>query len=319
MVSITAKHDWTPGSRPIKERTRQALFMDMRRKKSILLMPGNLGRDLELAIQFGVVTKRTKITCVEKDEDELDALKKRIKCIVPSGFQQPVFFGKDIFTISLPSSVDFAWIDLCGNLREKDLFWFSNMLVPNLLPNTELAFTFSKRFRANKLIKGLLTHLEEHRQERIFIESGRFPLFLDVKLQRMMVAQYELLKSLLCPYEFECELYYYKDLDFHRKNHTMILFKIFNLKTNVKKPSVVQLDKLSDFTTSNVRNLPMATQTFGPAQIVQAFVEAKTAGTKAKATRWFNMYVKQEKRKGRDPARIRAGIKASVTRKKNGN
>ncbi|CAK9251256.1 unnamed protein product [Sphagnum jensenii] len=54
-------------------------------------------------------------------------------------------------------------------------------------------------------------------------------------------------------------------------------------------------------------------------QVIEAVMNASTAGQKAAATRLQNQYVSQREKDGKSPVMVRAGIKARVARLQNGN
>jgi hypothetical protein len=317
-MTITTAFNWSPASRPIKERTRQTLMQDMTPKKSVLLMPGNLARDLEVAIQHKVLNRRSRIVCVEKDNAEISSLSRRIQRIVPKGFRKPELHHQDVFKIKLDHPVDFAWIDLCGNLRKKDIPWLQNELVPNLMPDAELAFTFSIRTRGNNFIQGVTDYLNKHEPDYVFTESGKLPIYLDPSIQSKIITFIAILRLSLYPCGFDTDVFRYRDIEANARSHNMVLFRLYNFQKTKAKPVVARLDDLL-LKPPAPRSPVMTTATLTPTQVVQAGLEAKTPGTKAKFTRWLNSYLKQEKKKGRNTVQVAAGIKASITRKRNGN
>lgn len=51
-------------------------------------------------------------------------------------------------------------------------------------------------------------------------------------------------------------------------------------------------------------------------EVVTAFVQASNPAYKAHATRKLNAYIKQQQRKGKDAAQVRAAITAGITKKR---
>jgi len=53
--------------------------------------------------------------------------------------------------------------------------------------------------------------------------------------------------------------------------------------------------------------------------LIETLINADTAGKKAAATKKLNKFVEEQAAKGKDPKWVRAGVKARITRIKNGN
>lgn len=229
---------WNPANRPRKEETRYLVatktksrinrgFYTEKFKKSLLLMPGDLGRDLQVLLFNNVANYDSHWTIVEKQQQQL--LKLKQKRIFPSRQPQVNYFVGPYSELTPSSDVppfDFIWLDQYGNFMPKDLFWLKNECVPNTdIDNLDAWFTFYYFPRGNKFFLYCRELMRQNSDKfdnefrKVFIETE-----LDDKFLENIVVQWELLKYAFSNYLFDAEAWLYSD----DQSVYMTLFHISN-------------------------------------------------------------------------------------------
>lgn len=216
---------WLGSNRKNKQAARDLIF-DCGPRHSVLLLPGCRCECVKTALRKGVITKDTVCTFVERDLDaaiEMMAwVEKEWKGIPPLIHQ-----GELCDLEMLPT--DMAFIDLFGNITKADMDWIQKQLIPNLMPGSDLAFTFGLPVRSNEFVKNAMgvmmtkyADLFQAKQNALKIESQHRPI----------VAFYDILfEHLLKGYSFNLDFLTYKD----GKTYTMLLMLIRDIRKTYEK------------------------------------------------------------------------------------
>lgn len=311
--------DWSEQARPLKAKVREIVLNPLiGPKKSPLLMPGNMGRDLYVAIKNGIVTQHSVPLCVERDPHELASFKEKLPDLLPPGYQQPKLYLSSLSDVILPGPIDYAWIDLFGNINTRDVHWIQDQLIPNMTKDMDLSFTFAVARRGNPFVTACLKILENHR-DYFRDESSKYPLDLPQVLVPMVIAQVEILRFLFQDYSFEWEIFHYQDREPDAPTgYRMTLFHMSHFRRNRQKPQLFWpafADVLRR--ASNSKTTPEIPITGN--RLIDLLLTANTPARLATANRLLKQFVASRLREdpSLNPTFVRAGVLARVTRLRN--
>lgn len=116
---------------------------------------------------------------------------------------------------------DFAFIDLFGNLTRRDWTWIESQLVPNLMPDAQLCFTFCQTVR-NQFMQKVMAVLEP----KPVYQNALAALPKHIKgLARPLAAAYTVLfeDGFLKNYSYTVDFHPYKNI---ASKHAMILMRL---------------------------------------------------------------------------------------------
>jgi hypothetical protein len=205
-----------------KQAAREVAF-DCGPRKSVLLMPGYSCEDAKLALSKNVINENTTVVFVERDDESHQEIKRWVETewLLPL---PPLIYNTDLCEIKL-IPIDFAYIDLFGNLTKKDWRWIETQLVPNLMPGSQLCFTFCQTVR-NQFMQNVMSCM----QSKSVYQNCFNSLPKNIKgLARPLAATYKTL------FESGFMENYTYDVDFHTYRnqsciHSMLLFKMSNIQ-----------------------------------------------------------------------------------------
>lgn len=207
-----------------KQKAREAAF-DCTPRQSILLMPGYDCEDLKLAINKGIVKDNTTIFLIERERTVCDQIRKWIdkEWSLPL---PPLVYHTNLCDYPMVP-IDFAYIDLFGNLSQKDWKWIQSQLVPNLMPGSQLCFTFCCNVWGNVFMQQVIRKLEEKPRYSEILNSLNFY----GKTKHLAATYYMLFKyGFLEGYNFDIDFLPYRNT-VHK--HSMMLMRIRNIYGNL--------------------------------------------------------------------------------------
>jgi hypothetical protein len=116
--------------------------------KHYLCLPSDTLLDIKEGLETGVIDKNTLIIAVEKDMGKIPAIKKQLSKIFPDYYLFPNQFYR--LDLSDCGDIDFANIDLCGQLDKKIAKWLLKM--DKFTDGAKVCFTFSLGRQINELM-----------------------------------------------------------------------------------------------------------------------------------------------------------------------
>lgn len=291
--------NWSINERPLKDSARDFVAKSSKKyKKCVFDMPGSTGKCLEHLINNNVITKDTQIVLCERDKNEYG--KFLSKNVIPKDFKEPTWHLGEFNSFFSDHVFDFAWFDLCGNLTNFDFQWFEYEF--KITPELDLFFTFSNRPRGNEfflICRELLTS------------------DVDKELNRTIMTHGKMFGYLFKDYNFKLSNFSYKD---DCSQHLMNVYHLSNFSYSSHKEEY--FDKfeqiLNTFVPQEEVTMPYVKENIKSSEVVQAQLNAKTAGTKAYATRILRDYIEQRTFLGYNAKQTEAGIKARLTVLKKG-
>lgn len=184
-----------------------------RQWRHALLMPARTALDVEAGVKHGSVTPKTNLFLIERDENELGLMKRRVDDLLPWEKPRPTYWSGPVHESVIPEPVDLAWLDLYGNLLPPDCRWVANHLVHNLRPNARVAWTFTASYRGNPVIPPAIKVVIRHRRHPIIRTLWHACLRHQSTVgdTYLMVAQTCLLWSLFNKFWFEWRIFTYED------------------------------------------------------------------------------------------------------------
>ena len=195
---------WTE-YRPFKEKSREVVAQNCQKgKKKILVMPGDLGHDVELLIQHQVPAPDCHWIVVERDSKILKAFQRR-KLLKRF---QTTYYNQELATIPQEDGIELAWFDLCGNLTIVDIRWLLDF---SLSSQTELFFTFLLMGRSNTVYNYLKETLPQTFQPEIkkLVTTNFIASAIEPRYRLPILTQWLLLCYIFPPARSGC--YFYKD------------------------------------------------------------------------------------------------------------
>lgn len=311
---------WSSNGREHKD-TGRAIVFCVRPKNSVLLLPGYHLKDVRLALQRNVIHSGTHCVFVERDEETFHHIQQFVDLEWPFD-HKPTLVNRDLCRVPLPHKLDFAFIDLCGNLVHSDALWIRNRLAHKLLPGADLAFTFTLQTRNNKFIK-----------EAVKVIASQYGTLYNEneEIQPVVAAYIILFKHVFFPnYDFGISIFDYHDIMSH---YNMLLIRLSNMqpKETGSRSSVLD-DMLGEPKVSLCLNRSVeggyimpttkkkttgTKKTETATSVALALAEATTPQQKSAAKRRLTALKKQREAEGVDPKMVEAGVKSWVTRYQN--
>lgn len=221
---------WLSDNRNNKKIARDLVF-NCGPKKSVLLLPGYRCECVKLALSKGVITPKTICTFAERDP----AVAEHIRWWVEKEwtYHLPIIHEGELHEMEM-HPIDLGYIDLFGNLTKVEMEWVKNQLIPNLMPNADLAFTFSVPIRGNEFMKAALATMQV-----------KYPALYEKKMERVACLEEQvrpvaalyacLFEQLLTNYDYEIDFHNYRD----RGPFTMLLVRLTKI---AKKPHFLMME-----------------------------------------------------------------------------
>jgi len=122
------------------------------------------------ALDLQVINRQTKIIAVERDARLVPHIAQRLNQF---GFDPPPHFHQgELHDLLLPPdvSIDYAMIDLLGNLTEPVAYWLSGHLSGHLAEHATMAFTFTERWRKNNFLRRCIAQWRNPTYRRLSID-----------------------------------------------------------------------------------------------------------------------------------------------------
>ncbi len=213
---------WLSDDRKNKNLAREKVF-SCGPKKSILLLPGYRCECVKEALQKGVITKDTVCTFVERDLETACQIKQWVydewKFPIP-----PIVHMGELMTLKM-HPIDLAYIDLFGNLTKAEVEWIQNELIPNLMPGSDLFFTFSVPIRGNEFMRRALNTMNT-KYNSMF--NDRMDKVKNIKKEaREVAALYDVIfERMFVDHSYNTEFWTYRD----RGPFTMLLMTLKSIK-----------------------------------------------------------------------------------------
>ena len=237
--------------RPAKDTLRHLIADSVSGKQNLLVMPGSLGRDIQLLKHYGSTKPGASWTIVERDLRQYELL---LEQRLFAKRDEVIPHLSDFTTLRTGDDYDFAWFDLLGNLRLQDMYWFRDHFVPNT--DLDLVFGFmvggrGTRISTFSILKNTLayTSTQEMRAllDRINIpRSGRTKTG-SLALDKNIATHLAIFDYLFSGWNFDVEIWLYAD------TVPFVAYKLNNfVKTQQVTPLMKQVDLILDFV-SNVR------------------------------------------------------------------
>ena len=287
--------------RQFKQKSRE-MATSFNGRKSALFMPADTMKCVLTAERTGMISKdRTKLFLVERDKIKCNSLRTNLEI---SGWdKQSTIFNGALEKAVVPSGIDYAWIDLNGTVTASVAQWMEEELVRNLEERAVLCLTQEYCWRGNcwldKVRDNALSNYRrvyaKFRQDEVIF--GNRLLSIPAFILRCVTRQFEV--RMFEPYRYSDTV-------------DMVLFRV-ELGGRLQVPTFPSLSELVGFDNS-VQRSPSMRKTISMNEVVSAFANAKNPAFKAHATRKLNAYVTQQKRRGLNEARVRATVKACVTK-----
>jgi hypothetical protein len=144
---------WRSTQNKQKTRNRVIAVFGKRKPRVSLLMPGVDIMCLKGIFDAGHIHKGMKFIIVERFPHVMDEIKAQISAISTTLYKQCTFHQGELHDLELKTKVDFAFIDLLGNLT-KDLFnWFRSAYLPATSPKAVTFLTLQRGYRGNTFMR----------------------------------------------------------------------------------------------------------------------------------------------------------------------
>lgn len=205
-----------------EKRVAREVALDCGPRQSVLLMPGHDCEDAKLALAKGVITERSTALFVERDPVVYEEIVRWVEAewslLLP-----PLVYKTDLCDFKMVP-VDFAFIDLFGNLTRRDWTWIEGELVPNLMPGTQLCFTFCQTVR-NQFMQKVMAVMPPKPAYQRALES--LPSHIN-GLARPLAATYQALfeEGFLRGHSYSIDFHPYKN---SQSKHSMLLMRLRNV------------------------------------------------------------------------------------------
>jgi hypothetical protein len=216
---------WFSDNREKKKEARERVF-NCGPKRSVLLLPGYRCECASYAIKRGVITKDTSCIFVEREEETAYQIKQWIASewnLLP-----PLIHQGELNTLQM-FPIDLGYIDLFGNLTKAEIDWMQKELIPNLMPRSDLAFTFSVPIRGNDFMRHALATMNNRHTSLFNDRANKLDLNGDA---RQIAALYTIIfEKMFCDYKYEINFWTYRD----RGPFTMLLVLLNNIIKDPEK------------------------------------------------------------------------------------
>lgn len=222
---------WLSDNRENKKYARELAFFNCGIKKSVLLLPGYRCECVKLALEKGIITPKTVCTFVERDPQVAE----HIRWWLDKEWQynMPIFHEGELHELEM-HPIDLGFIDLFGNLTRADMTWLKDQLIPNLMPYSDLAFTFSVPIRGNDFMKNALFTMQT-KYSALYQSKLDSVKRLEEHVQPVAALYACLFEQLFTDFTYTIDFHTYRD----RGPFTMMLVRLNQI---IKKPHALQRD-----------------------------------------------------------------------------
>lgn len=291
-----------------KEETRR-LASSFSTRRRALFMPSSEMYCVKKAEDEGMISPgRTDLVLVERDKYKIHRLKQNLR---QTGWENSSYlFPMELDEVDIPFDLDYAWLDLYGNIPENVAYWMARELSPNLQQGAILCLTTQTAFRSNEWLKAMRERTKGDFREayiRFRYENsafmgdakGSFTAFLVACLCRQWRLGLRHLK-------------YYNDT-------VEMAFYCFEVLHEIEPvlPSLFEISEGIDMATKKGSQAALkawATRRNQPVTARQV-IESVLAGSRNVYSLWTKYVLDRMSETGSDPVHIQAALKAHVTRK----
>lgn len=289
--------DWS-GRRDSKQECRE-MATKFPRRKVALFLPADKALCVKTAFKNKMIDSSSKLFCVEKQPE----LYKKLRLAVSHDANAQVY-QCNLSNFSVPEKLDYAWLDLNGTITEDLALWIQQELSRNVKSGAILCLTHAVGWRQNDWLKNAHENVNIRHKKTYSLFKKQFGLTKNHHDYLISFPAF-LLSCLLRDWQIQVlEPFEYADTI----NMVFYRFKIERIEKNVKLPDLMSKQTF----VSPKRNLPVITS----AIVVESIFKAKTPAQKASATKKLNAYVASRVLEGKLEKQIRAGIAASVTKRR---
>ena len=140
---------------PKKQKLRQMVAKAFGKSKPrvSIFMPGNDIACLKLVWEQDHINSEMKIIVVERRSDVMEAIKEKIKALSSVLYSKCTFYHGELHELILADKVQFAYIDLLGNITKELYQWFVNNYLPAADDNCITYLTLQKAYRGNNFMR----------------------------------------------------------------------------------------------------------------------------------------------------------------------
>lgn len=138
---------WDKKTRPQKDDVRSYALEGLARKRKTLWMPAAECYCIQRAFDLRIIDLNTKVVCVERDQGVMTQLARSIRQW--RWQNQPMLFLGELAHLPLPYSLDFAFLDFTGAFEEATVWWMANHLAKKLSAGADLCVTHAYGWRNN--------------------------------------------------------------------------------------------------------------------------------------------------------------------------
>jgi len=288
-----------------KDITRQKVlnsFQSLKPKISLFL-PGIDIACIKKIYDAGITTKDMIFYIVERDENIMLSIKQKIKQLSEQLFNQCLFFTCELSQVKFKHKVEFAFIDLMGNLTSDLSQWIRKNYLPSCSDSNITFFTLLKAYRNNNFMKKWQVFMNKNYKRQ-------FSKQLESQTNDFDFEQSNLYDSIIpCTLylfdgfyiergvDFTCsEIFQYKDRKIDSRGIDMIFFSVKMLNIPVpdnSSPDIKHLD-FGSVDWLSERSLAMAKSSKSAKKVVlssddRKYLERQIAAYKAVSTRYRNL------------------------------
>lgn len=141
---------WDIESRPQKEDARSYALSDRAIKHASLWLPGESCLCLMKALESGVLSPHNRVIAVERDARFICGMRRSLNKI--RWHHAPYIFQGDLADLKIPWLLDFAFLDFLGGLESSVAYWMTRELVHRMVDGSNISITQSYGWRNNKFM-----------------------------------------------------------------------------------------------------------------------------------------------------------------------
>ena len=123
------------------------------RPRVSIFLPGNDIACLKLIWDQDYTDSEMKIIVVERRSDVMGAIQEKIRALSPVLFSQCRFHQGELHELAFADKVQFAFIDLLGNITKELYDWFVNSYLPATSNKCITYLTLQKAYRGNHFMR----------------------------------------------------------------------------------------------------------------------------------------------------------------------
>ncbi len=257
----------------------------LRNVKTALFLPSSECIDIKAALAAKLVSRKTFIIAVEKDESKC----KDIFTFLKANFNDFYIHRGELYTLDLRhfAKLDFAFLDLCGDMTISVAAWLE-LFRSRCNVGAKVALTFTARPRNNHFIKDILNDFPEIDKINQWEYYGSKAIYWQIKNTFDVSGWFEYrdTSTPMIVFFANCNKLYncpFTDDDFIEFKLKLFISKEFQMTT--------------------------------VSEIVSRFETAGDARQLAGAKRMATCYVQRRVSQGHDENRIKAAIRANLSRK----